>query len=459
MIVVWLRMAPLPNHTVRVHVCRCYCETAVFITKDYVEHLSDGLSSRSSPRPSCAPVPIIPFPKPFFPELRANILDLLDRQDVLNYSLCCREFNAESMRLVWSVLDIPTPVYQSSRGDMLDACRAILRVPERGRYVKKITILCTFSPVLRLPNSMSKEAILDVFGKTMELLPYVHSLSIRRSIADAPSDVFEIEHRNALRIGYFTILHRWSKTVPLKRLQFVYIGIDAVTPFFDSCPNVCHLSLQLTQWDLDRLRGVAMPSGALPLLSTLEADFQCLPFFVSSDRRITNVIVHGAESCQPDVITAAGQALREANTVETLQLCNTPTQAVGHVLSILAPLPSLKTLVERDRLFKYQPDEDDRMAWVHQLMSAVEHVPSLETYIVGLIRMTNTALSRREHAVLLVKYLCIHVPPHRSPALRRIIFEVCQAGLPEAVTWTYHRASDGRWTVTEDLSLQKVWMS
>src|ERR1700733_7467123 len=83
-------------------------------------------------------IDIVSFPKLFPPELRAAFLDLLEPEDLLGYSMASKAFNAEANRIRWRDYKF---WFRLDGSGLDDACRPILRDPERAPAIKSLSIL------------------------------------------------------------------------------------------------------------------------------------------------------------------------------------------------------------------------------------------------------------------------------------------------------------------------------
>lgn len=355
----------------------------------------------------------------------------MDRQDVFNYSLCCKEFNAESMRLVWSHIDIPGPLYRSSRGVFEDACNALVRVPERGKYVKSVAFLSRVGVIAvprRIDPTQDDDVYLsDLIGQTTDLMPNVRSFAILRSAATSHVDPVQMASRDRITALFLGKVQQWLGRIPLRHWQSDFIPLKQVLHILQYCPSLSRLSVRLPPQDLfnlDLSELTTWSSANLPHLSKLDVDIQCIPLFVSAHRTITDISFQSLTS-HPDsqVLTQIGDTLRGGNKVEVLQFTNLPTATIAQFLSIISPLPCLRKIVERDKRWSDEPFRCQD--WVPSVADAIRHIPSLETYVVLAKYVAADDVSTGgEYVKRLARCLDIHIPLSHFPILCRIVFEV-----------------------------------
>lgn len=387
----------------------------------------------------------------------------MDREDVLSYSLCCKEFNAESMRLVWSVFDLPGPEYRGTRGTYKDACQALLRVPARGKRVKCVTFLCT----IRQCGVAWNVGYLDILEQVLMLMPNVQSISMLRTTSIPIPGLIGPGPDILSRRVYATAL-AWAKENRLKRYKSVYKPLDEVLPFLKCCAEITHLSVQLPPLGDPTLLKSTIVSSSLEKLSSLshlEGDFQTLPFFLSLSRNIVDVrILPAACDVTIEHLIAIGDALREANTVQVLQFTNIPLDVAGCMVSHLGSLDSLRVAVERNQRSFDELHHGEY--WAHELLSTLEQMPSLETYILrGESNFHNdevqTSGSRTSDGFTtsLVNFFGRHIPPSRFPSFHHLaILEKEKRDGSKSNYRCIERGVDGMWCVPTDDRTNYDWI-
>lgn len=407
------------------------------------------------------------FTRPFLPELRAIILDFLDRPDILNYSLCCKEFNSESARLVWSIIDIPGFGYTSHRGDYKTVYRALTRFPARGKYVKTLTFLCTYDILLR--NHVEwNEDYFDCLEHMLDLMPNVESMTMMRSIAIPRGGRENLANIEKIGTRVYGIMFSWFRRTRVKRFKSVYATLAEVLPMIKCCPGLTHLSVQLPPLGIPALSNysiIPLTSSDLPLLSHLEVDIQTLPLFTSPSRNITNIrILPGAQLADATLLTAAGTMLGESNAVEILQFTNLPSYIVGCILSQIARADSLRVVVEMNKRPSDEPYEGED--WAYELLRIVENLPSLETYVVHVAPNCNFSEHRVHssyaggHMVEIISnFLNEHLPLGCSPRFQHfVVLETGHLEGPDAEYWMVKRDNFGKWQVIRNEGWQSGWL-
>lgn len=364
---------------------------------------------------------LVPFSRPFFPELRANVLDFLDHRDAINYSLCCKDFNSESMRIVWYNFDLPSPLYESNRGTFEDACNTLFRVPKRGKFIKSLTLVC--SSMNREVRHPSEDAEIERATTILfSLMPNVQSIRFLGFFGGPPMDSARDEGKQRFRVLEGQVLARWlTDEVVIRQIKSIYASPKEILGLASRCSQLTHLSLDFTQQDLAQLDTTTfptLPSTMLSHLSDLEINIQALHFFAPYLRDVVNLRFHHMLSYPSEkVIATAAEALREAKNLRALQFPNLTTRAVGRLLSGLGPIESLRVVMENDK--KSFEESSRGYDWVRVFLHTIEHVPALETYV---ITTNGTDLSiSLQHILDTADALNMYFHNPSSPAFRRLV--------------------------------------
>jgi len=82
---------------------------------------------------------VVPFSKPFFPELHGLFAAHLSRDDLRSYSLVSRALNREASRILWRCVHVPHPLTQPPGGIEAFAC-ALKRDPVRAACILRFRL-------------------------------------------------------------------------------------------------------------------------------------------------------------------------------------------------------------------------------------------------------------------------------------------------------------------------------
>lgn len=298
----------------------------------------------------------------------------------------------------------------------------------------------------------------DLAEQALGLTPNVESLAILRTLITTAVDPVHITDRERVKGLFQGVVQRWGRRIHLKHFQSDYTPLEDVLHILPNHSHLSHLSIRLTRQDLVRLESPAVATWSpahLPLLSHLEADIQTIPLFVPHYRSITSVILHNMSICPCSlVLRRVGDALREANTVHTIHFTNLPTATVGHIVSIISPVPSLRTIIEKDKRWSDEPSRDED--WVQEMVEIIRQAPSLETYIVRTERVfaEDTCFASNGFTEM-AEHLERHAPFFRFPYLCRVIFEIYRdddgrfSSCSGTETLLIERNVDGQWCISQ----------
>lgn len=303
---------------------------------------------------------VVPFQKPFPPELRAAFLDYLEPRDLLGYSLACRAFNAEAKRVLWK----DYVFWFEPQGQGLDdACLPILRDPAAAsRYIKSFTILMK-RPLASSPGMRScrirwasSSSFWSRFAATLSALTSVTKFNLGESCS-ARAMPFRMLDDSTL-VQFLTCIQVWMAASPAIRSFLCQLDFTNVVPLLCARPSLTRVALNCG-WELPTIsHGAAgssssscslLPPHALSNLEEFEGDalmvhtialassphlrrFQRLSklsVFLSWPSRSFGAVLH---QCFPNL--------------ETLRVLQPPchTQSMGERLRNIGPLPSVTHL-------------------------------------------------------------------------------------------------------------------
>lgn len=328
------------------------------------------------------------------------------------------------MRIVWYNFDIPGPLYSSNRGTFEDACNVLFRVPERGKFIRSVTLICSSHVNRQVRHPSDDPEVERVSVKLFSLMPKVHSVRILMYVGGPPMDSARVEEYQRLHILECQVLARWaSGQVAIRQIKSIYGSPEDVLGLASCCSQLTHLSLDFTRQDLAQLDANILPTlppTMLPRLSDLEINIEALPFLTPYLRSVVNLRFHSMLSFPSQkVIATAAEALRESKNLRTLQFPNLPSWAVGQLLLGLGPIESLRTVVERDKKVFEEPLRGDD--WVREFRKLVAQVPALETYVIT--TTSGDPSASRQHIFDCSEAMNRHFPESSSPAFQRMVID------------------------------------
>lgn len=440
---------PLRGVSTAVHVMPCLCDSSSFSGID--DHAASAVFKN-----------VIPFSKPFFPELRLIIAGMLGRKDLLNYSVVCKEFNAEVTHLVWSGLTLP--IYNTKKIRFEDICRAITRMPQRGKYVKGLSL--QFVPFGYDISNEALNSLTDAFRDVLRLIPNARSLKILSLAATngfpglqrpegRMTNQLSSQLKDSAAFGerIFAHIAFWMRKVQPTSFKSVYVPFYLLTPLFVACPSLSQVCIRLPYEGYYDPRNI-LPPSSLPHLKQLETSVYLAPTFLCDGRPITTFTLYPLHLGASAASSGLSRSLREANTIRILHTVNAPTFTLVDLMFFLQPVPSsLSVITEQERgLGERGPHYDD--GWFGELVKILEIVTSLDTYVVRCVKFstedwdTDSDCNAEEY----LRLLQVHVPPGKFPTFTRVILELGALGSDPWICWVFERtcAYHGDWEARRD---------
>ena len=405
---------------------------------------------------------IKPFPKPLLPELRIIIAGMLCRKDLLNYSVACKEFNAEVARFVWSGLTLP--ICNDKKIGFEYAHSAITRLPGRGKYVKDLTL--RVSPVGPDADNEAWNNLANAFHDLMQLIPNARSLKILP--LSAPNICPSLQRAEETMAGQgscntpdsaviteriLAVIAGWMQKVQLTSFKSKYVPFYFLIPLFVACPSLSQVSIRLPYEGVYTRQNV-LPPSSLPGLKWLETSVHLAPTFFCDGRPITSFTISPLHLGALSASSGLSHSLREANTIRILHTADAATFTLVDLMFFLQPVPStLSVITEMERGCGERGPHYDH-GWFGELVKILDIVTSLETYVVRCLRFstedwaTNSNRNVEEYTTLLRTY----IPQGKFPTFTRIILELGTMESEEWVCWVFERpcAHSGIWESKRD---------
>lgn len=324
------------------------------------------------------------FPRPFPPELRAACLELLDPRDLFNYSMACRAFNAEANRIRWRDYVF---WFRPEGFGLDDACRPILRDPERARCIKSFTILMAHPLPSSTPSSRGGTKGGRVCRRTMA--PWTSDWSMFSAALSMITSVtkFTLGESSSPRCAPFRML---GEPILVQFLTCIQVWMAAMTgihtftsrldlartvPLLSACPSLTQVALHCG-WELSSSASSRLVAAeALPNLEEFEGDVLAVVTVVAAGAVVLRGpgsmmsssfgIVRslsgsrlglGHVSLRPRLRKLSvylswpsrtfGDVLRQLTSLTTLRILQPPchTTSMGDRLRHIGPLPSVQRL-------------------------------------------------------------------------------------------------------------------
>lgn len=347
---------------------------------------------------------------------------------------------------VWYNVDVPGALFKSKRGVREDAFNAIFRVPERGKFVRSVTIICSTRKLIGERNPSDDPEMERMLQKILSLMPNVHSIGVLIVIGNSPLSPEREEELKRLRVIDARCIQRWiSNQLVIRRIKLIHGRLENILPLISWCPRATHFSIGLTQQDLSKLESMSfpvIPPTDLSLLTDLEINIQALPYLAPNLRNVVNIRFHNILTYPSEiVIYAVGRALRDAKKVHTLQFPSLSTRAVGDLLKGFGPIESLRVIVERGKKVYNDPSRGED--WARDLRYAIEQAPNLETYVIS--TTSEFPYDTRQNVLDLAKRLSWLMPYSKYPLFRQLVFDVVLSAGERREGWTVERDRQGRW--------------
>lgn len=290
----------------------------------------------------------VSFPKPFPTELRAAFLDLLEPNDILGYSMASKTFNAEANRIRWR--DYKFWFLPDGSG-LDDACRPILRDPERARFVKSFSILMARPPSSSLSSSSSSSSSSggrccvkgswtsswSMFSAALSTITSVTKFSLGESSSPRAAPLRMLEHH--ILIQFLTCIQVWMAATPGIHTFSSRLDFCRTIPLLAACPSLRQVALHCG-WELPTAAG-RVPAYALPNLEEFEGDTSTVVTIAPGPPRLWKLSIH--LSCPPRIF---GDVLRQFRSLTTLRILQPPcpTNNMGIRLRHVGPIPSVQHL-------------------------------------------------------------------------------------------------------------------
>jgi hypothetical protein len=263
------------------------------------------------------------FSRPFVPEIRAMILEKLNGQDLKNYSLACHAFDADAAPFLWQsfVLEFG---YDFAA---LDAARIpILRIPERAKYVRTLTI----SPTCL---NISFSGDLPALKESFTLLRNVRDLRLLfRELRLGVTPKVSSSLMNIL----VTQIIEWMKNVALVSFTCDGIRPGDVLSLLRASPSLSNVTVNDSYYQIvaptspDDIS--ALPQASLPYLSMLSTSVDWVPILSGGRDLDTLSLSPGRQSL--NWLGTPGD-LRKSCTVHNLDLSEIPSEQLPSALQYI----------------------------------------------------------------------------------------------------------------------------